>query len=278
MFKYFLLFFIFFLLLAGSAQSNSRDSVLWTLVRELPLKNWTSASLSRNSQLLIAEKSGTLLFYDTTGSNAYQFSPDISASPSLVEAYNPLQVMVFFKDLSKVIFTDRFLLPSSPFAMPNDVGMARVATPSADNRLWVIDDSDFSLKKIDLVTQETTIKIPLDLLLSNNNYQFNGLREYQHHLYISDVNAGLLVFDNMGNFRKKLPFVNGSSWSFLGDEIYWLDTQNRKIKFFHLYKLTERFLDLPSLPQGQLAQTAFTNGEYLWLLTSNRLFCYQKIK
>ena len=70
------------------------------------------------------------------------------------------------------------------------------------------------------------------------------MRQYQNNTYLVDHTTGVYVFDNLGNYQKKLPFTGLSTVGFRGDELYFLE--NGAIRFFHLYKQTERRMSLPA--------------------------------
>jgi len=88
------------------------------------------------------------------------------------------------------------------------------------------------------------LNAPLNLVLDAKDYDINFMREYQNTLFINDRNSGILVFDNLGNYRKKLPFVGLTSFGVINDELYFL--VSNQVHFFHLYNFTERTMTLPA--------------------------------
>jgi len=69
------------------------------------------------------------------------------------------------------------------------------------------------------------------------------MREYQNQLFIADKNSGILVFDNLGNYKTKLPFVDVSWFGFWNDEIYF--ALGDELVRYNLYNFKEKRAPLP---------------------------------
>jgi len=214
------------------------------LVKTIPVKSPDKVSVDRYNNIFVCDGDGNVNKYDTTGNLTLTYSPQKIGSISLIEAWNSVKIFLFYKDFQEYVMLDRFLAPISIYNFDlSSIGFARTATLAADNNLWIIDDSDFSLKKHDIQLQTITIETPLDLLLDARDYDINFMREYQNMLFINDYNSGIFVFDNLGNYKKKLPFTRLESFGFLNEELYYLE--DNKIHLFHLYNFNTRTIQLP---------------------------------
>ena len=60
-------------------------------------------------------------------------------------------------------------------------------------------------------------KVALDLMLGNQPHEVIYLKEYQNLLYLVDKNSGIWVFDNLGNFKKKLNYKGVQWFTVVGD-------------------------------------------------------------
>ncbi len=89
-------------------------------------------------------------------------------------------------------------------------------------------------------------------------------------LYVNDKNSGILVFDNLGNYKKKLPFPQLNFFSFYNDELYFV--QQGKLHFINIYTLAQRDLNLPN---KQPIQQAVVAGKILFLLSDTSLLIYK---
>jgi len=214
------------------------------LIKTIPVKSPDKVSVDRYNNIFVCDGDGNVNKYDTAGNTKLTYSPQKIGSISLIEAWNSVKIFLFYKDFQEYVMLDRFLAPISIYNFDlSSIGFARTATLAADNNLWIIDDSDFSLKKHDIQLQTITIETPLDLLLDARDYDINFMREYQNMLFINDYNSGILVFDNLGNYKKKLPFTRLESFGFLNEELYYL--KDNKIHLFHLYNFNTRTIQLP---------------------------------
>ncbi len=240
-------------------------------VRAVPLGVVAHASLDRNGHLFVADERGNINKYTSEGQPLLHFSPQKLAVPDLLEAWFTLRIFAFYQEYQEYLLLDRFLhnSPLIRFA-PDAVGFARSATLAADNLIWVFDDTDFSLKKYDPQTRQNVLVSPLALQLETPWVQVGFMREYQNQLYVSDERNGLLVFDNLGNYRKRLPFAGLAQFGFYRDELYFL--RGNELVFFHLYNFQERTVPLV-LPASPVRQVLVVPTHVL-LLTDRALEVY----
>ncbi|HTM93899.1 MAG TPA: hypothetical protein VL095_15870 [Flavisolibacter sp.] len=125
-----------------------------------------------------------------------------------IDVSNPLKLLLFYKDFSTVVILDRFLANQSTL----DLKKFSVLNPSAignsyDNNIWVFDEYDNKLKKID--NQGTQLLETADFRTAFNQsispqkiINDNGL------VYLADTANGIFVFDNYGSFKRKIPVKN----------------------------------------------------------------------
>jgi hypothetical protein len=242
-----------------------------TLLREVKMNAPVIVSLDRYYRIYTGDEKGNVIQYDSTGKLLLQYSPPKVARLSLLEAWPTTQIFAFSRDFQQVTLLDRFLTPIGQYAFSEDqVGFARVATLAADGNLWLFDESEFSVKKFDLTSQTITLRAPMNRVLDARDYDINFLREYQNLLLINDRNSGLLVFDNLGNYKKKLPFKGLTYFGLLNDEVYFL--QGNEVHYFHLYSFQERSMTLPKDVQPQQV-LAFEDK--LIVFTSDRMRLFQ---
>ncbi len=220
-------------------------------------------SLTRQGQILASDAKSNIFLFDSTGKLLYQFSPRRPGKIHLLEGWNSLRPFAFYRDFQEFVILDRFLLADGPNALdPEKTGYARLVAPSLDGNLWILDESNFNLKKVDIRNQQTLFSSPLDLILNPKNYDICFMQEYQNQLYIVDKQGYTLVFDQMGNFRKKLPFQKTDWIGFYKEEAYSL--QNDSIQFFNPYSLKTRKIPLPEKMTGAKRVTVFKN-QFIWL-------------
>lgn len=202
-------------------------------------------SIDRYNNLYLSDRSGNIYKYDSTGHLLNTFSPKRRGRVGLLEAWNTVTVAAFYPELQDYILLDRFLSRTPDIKIDaKNVGFIRLAAPSTDGNMWLIDDSDFSIKKVNIASGDIMLKTPLDLLLEAGAYDLSFIREYNNMLFVNDRNSGILVFDNMGNYKKKLPFKNVEQFGFY-KEILYFRKDSVILHFFNLYDFSEKDVELP---------------------------------
>ncbi|GAA4367046.1 hypothetical protein GCM10023185_38570 [Hymenobacter saemangeumensis] len=246
----------------------------WRLLRQIPLKNPGAASLDRRGALYVADASNNLQQFGAEGLPLNRYAPPLPGNVAQVEAWNVTNILLFYDDRQELVMLDRFLTPLAQLRLSEYFeGTVRVATLAPDNHIWLLDESNLVLREFDSNTLRLTQSTPLDLLIGCSRPDFRFLRQYQNNTYLVDRNSGIYVFDNLGNYRKKLPFAGLSTLGFRGDELYFV--QDGSLRFFHLYNLTERSLALPAgVDAGTVRQVLLGEG-FAYVLTSAGISVYQ---
>lgn len=259
---------LFLFIIISFSASAQQISILKTI--EIPAIEHVSSDSYHN--IYIADEKENVLKYSPEGEYLLTYSPSKQADISLIDASNSLRIFLYNKDFQQITFLDRFLTVQNQYRFNEDmVGFARSACPSSDNNAWIIDDIDFSLKKIDLQFDKILTRSPLDLLSSKRELDVVYMKEYQFNVYVLLKNQGIMVFDNLGNYRKMIPILDVDSFSFFEDELCYI--KDGKLNFFHLYNFTNREL---LLTQGVELRKVIVSSKYLYLFSKTKLLLCQK--
>lgn len=246
------------------------------LPRQITKGQVVAVSVDNYNRVITADAKGNITAYDTLGNALTTYSPQTVAGVTLLEAWRSMKILVFYRDLQQYVLLDRFLTPLAGYPYParlpaERIGFARVLTLAFDDQLWVFDDADFSLKKYNPQLQAVTIHSPMTLVLDAKDYHINFMREYQSQVFVNDKNSGILVFDNLGNYRKKLPLPNADYFQFVGDELYFADGDT--LHFYNIYTAAERKVKLPFTAQlvvvvGRKIFAFGVDGGFVWSVTN----------
>jgi len=246
----------------------------WRLLRQINLPNPGAASLDRRGALYVTDADNNLHQYGAEGLPLNRYAPPLPGHVAQVEAWNVTNILLFNDDRQELVMLDRFLNPLAQLRLSEYLdGTVRVATLASDNHIWLLDESSLVLREFDPNSLRLIQSTPLDLLIGRSKPDFRFLRQYQNNTYLVDRNTGIYVFDNLGNYKKKLPFVGLTNIGFRGDELYYLSEGT--IHFFHLYKLTERSMPLPAgVETGAIRQVLIGEG-FGYLFTNQGVQVYQ---
>ena len=129
-------------------------------------------------------------------------------NPSLVDVSNPLKVLLYYKNFATVVILDRLLSQrnSINFRQQNIFSVKAIGS-SYDNNIWLFDEQDLTLKKIDeagkvlLTTTDwrllmDSVPAPAKIIDANN------------FVYLYDAGKGFYIFDYYGTFKNNLPFLH----------------------------------------------------------------------
>ena len=225
-----LLIIIIFFSLSSKAQQV-------ILLDSLKIPEPLTVSIDKLGNYYLVSKNGTIKKYNQDNKIKNDFSPQQVGKPLIIEAWNPLRLFAYYEGLQEYIFLDRFMTSANRFDLRAVTDYCGLATPSADNNIWLIDLAEFGLKKYNTIYKQVSINTPFDLLLNPSDYNITHIREYQNLVFISDAKSSILIFDNLGNYLRKLPYTNVDYFNFHQSEIYFL--QNDKVIFVDIYSEKE---------------------------------------
>ncbi|TRX57717.1 hypothetical protein FNH22_15010 [Fulvivirga sp. M361] len=254
---------LLFLLMTASATSAQE----YQLIDSLRIGSLQKASIDKFNNIYLVSQNGGIDKYDINGTLLTHFSPNKPGDVTLIEAWNPLKVFALYGDFQECLFLDRFLVAENRFSLTPISSYIGLATISADNNLWLVDYSDFSLKKYDLPFGQVTIQRPFDLLLDPNDYDLTFMREYQNLLFLSESSSGILVFDNLGNYLNSIQEAGIDYFSFFENELYYL--KGNVLYFQDIYNHAKREVEIP-----KSAHFAFWFDTQLVLVTDHNFLIY----
>ncbi len=184
------------------------------------------ATVDKLHQIYVITPDNNIIKYDENGDILYRYTNNYLGAPSLIDASNPIQILVYYPGLQTIVTLDVTL---NEIARTNLVSFGffdikRVCV-SNDAQIWIIDGMDFKLKKIDRYGK--VLRESEDLMLQlGRNISPVAMLERQNKVLIMDANLGLLIFDNLGNFVRTEPFVQAQTAMTYGGKLFYLENQS----------------------------------------------------
>ncbi len=192
----FTIFFISFIFQASFGQKDSTLKVTFLRALATGIKDFTTDNLG-NIYLLTAtdqikkvnEKGDSIAVYNNIKRYGKVFS---------IDASNPLKVLVYFKDFSTIIILDRLMNVRNTIELrKQNILQVRAITSSYDNNIWLYDDLDSKIKKIDdngrILMESNDFRQVFETVPSPA-----AMYDRDGQLYLYDPKKGLLVFDYYG--------------------------------------------------------------------------------
>lgn len=140
------------------------------------------------------------------GQRQFTYSNNILGEISSVDVSNPMKIVVFFKDFSKVVVLDNTLTEQGGVLDLNEISLEETSLvcTSYNNGIWYYNPVKFQLTRIENTINITNTSANISTLL-NKNIQPNFLVEFNNRVYLNDSTQGVLVFDIYGTYLKTLP-------------------------------------------------------------------------
>ncbi len=171
--------------------------------------------------------------YDGNGTIFNKFSIKAFGPIESIDATNPMKVMVFYKDFSKLIYLDNTLsLNGNPVDLEEyGLTQAKVICASHSDGIWFYDQQRFALIRLDkdLNTVQNTSNINQLLGVEINP---NFICEYNNSLYLNNPETGILVFDIFGTYVKTIALPHLTKFQVSNEAIYFM--QNKKAMVYNL--------------------------------------------
>ena len=208
----------------------------------------------------------------TTGNQLKKYNPagdsmavfnDVKkyGNPTLMDVSNPLKVLLYYKNYATVVMLDRLLSQrnSINFREKNIFSVKAIAT-SYDNNIWLFDEQDYKLKKIDeegkLLQESTDWRVLMDAvpspatIIDNNNF-----------VYLYDTAKGFYIFDYYGTYKNNLPFFNWKNIAVSAGKITGL--QSNRLHSYVIESLNDKTYTLPPFFKNYLSIKAINGKVYV---------------
>ncbi|MEX1188554.1 MAG: hypothetical protein WED33_04800 [Bacteroidia bacterium] len=190
---------------------------------------------------------------------------------SSTDAMNPLKIILFYKDFSRIVFLDNTVTENGNALQleDRDLELASLACASFDNGIWVYDPVRFLLVRFNQQLQETVSITNLNQILGyapDPNY----MTEYESILYINDPSRGILRFDIFGTYLSTIPIVDLEKFQVFDKQLFYSKGEGDLIA----YGLTTLQKDTLRLPVDKYKNARWWKDR-IYILTGDSLKTYE---
>jgi len=183
---------------------------------------------------------------------------------TLVDVSNPLKILLYYKDFATVVMLDRFLNAVNSIDLrKQNIFQAKAIGQSYDNKIWVYDEIENKLKKVDedgKLLQETP---DFRLLLGTAPSPIKIFDE-NRYVYVYDSIFGVYVFDYYGALKNNIMIDHWQNFKVAGKYMYG----SRSDSLFR-YSLSTFQADKWKMPEAIFKSRAFN-------FSSTRLYALRK--
>lgn len=158
---------------------------------------------------------------------------------TLIDVSNPLKVLVYYRDFATIVMLDRFLNMINTIDLrKSNILQVRAIGQSYDNKIWVYDELESKLKKIDddgSLLQET----PDFRQLFGSAPSPQKIFDQDKFVYLYDSAQAVFVFDYYGALKNKILISGWKNFKVSAKYIY--GSQGNKLFRYDIrtYRLEE---------------------------------------
>ncbi len=187
-----------------------------------------------------------------------------------IDVSNPLKVILFYRDFGTIVVLDRMLNNRNTIDMrKQQILQARAVAQSFDNGIWVYDELDGRLKRLDdngTVTNETVdFRVVFDEPPAPAH-----IADADRLVYLYDPQKGLFVLDYFGNLRNKVALLGWTDVQVLGNRVIGRKGETLESYVPGTLKLEEQ--SLPILLTG--VTKVLVSIDRLYCLKDGKVFIY----
>ncbi len=183
---------------------------------------------------------------------------------SLIDVSNPLKILVYYKDFATIVVLDRFLNAVNTIDLrKQNIFQAKAIGQSYDNRVWVYDELENKLKKVDedgKILQET----PDFRLLFGQAPAPQKIFDQDKYVYLYDSAQAVFVFDYYGALKNKILISHWQNFKVAGKYIFGATGD-----ILHRYEISSFRADEWKMPE-EISQSRSFN------FSSTRLYALKK--
>ena len=157
---------------------------------------------------------------------------------SYIDVTSPLKILVYYQDFATVVILDRFLTHRATIALrQHNILQPGAVALSYDNNIWVYDEAESKIKKID--ESGNVLLTSNDLRLSFTEApQVSKIIDDSGMLYLYDATQGWLLFDYYFALKKRISeadwqdvqSINANMIGRKGGTIYFIKEADINVK------------------------------------------------
>lgn len=202
------------------------------------------ASVDNFGNLFVVTPKNEVLKFNPQGKFLWNYTNKTFGDISQLDVTDPLRVILFYAGFQQIVVLNNNLSEISQYSFNQNPDQQITLIASANNNgFWVYDQINRELRKL---TNTFT-----DDLKSGNIYQRNGfdmqanfMVSDEQYVFINDVNEGVRIFDQYGNFIKTAVLESENEFEVNGQKIYFFKDKKLQNYNYQTFELKDVVLPL----------------------------------
>lgn len=258
-----------------TASINAQDTLPQKWLKQWSVQvNGNSINVDNLGDVYVVAKQD-IMKYKNGGQLYRLYSNKSLGEISCIDVSNPLKTLVFYRDLSRLVFIDNTLSEQkeSIYLEQIEREFASLACTSNDeNGFWLFDPVAFTLTRYN---QKMQVKAEVQNIHQLTGKTINPLWmiERGNRLFLVDAKNGILLFDIFGTYLKTIPLLEITKLWVDGDMLIAL---NEKMELIQgsFSGIEQRRI---ALPENDFTDICFLAGK-LYILGKEELTVYEMKK
>ena len=269
--KIILSFLCFCVSVATPLATKSQNDSAFRFIKSIK-GNFSYLNVDNLDNLYLITNNNQLKKLDANGDSVAVFN-DVKKYGNLayVDVTNPLKALLYYKNYSTVVMLDRLLAARNNINLrKQNMFYVNTVTLSYDNYIWIFDEEDFKMKKIDeegkILQASTDWRMLFDTVPAPVK-----IIDRDNFVYLYDPEKGFYIFDYYGSFKNRLSFLNWTNVEVNGNNVYGF--ADNKLYSYVLKSLQLKEYKLPAFFGDYLSIKVMNNKIYL--LKGDRIDMYE---
>lgn len=194
----------------------------------------TDATYDLQGNLYISTREGAIVKFDSSFHELISYTAEKIMPLTSIDVSNRFKIFGFYRNEQSYILLDQSFRKLNETSFdPRILGSGVAACLTSDEMIWIFDELDFSLKKINPTLNQIVINIRMPLVTGADHYSIIQLEAHQNRLYVNNSEDGVYVFDGFGNFLNKLKISTNHLFYIFREKLYYFDEST--VKAIHIY-------------------------------------------
>lgn len=262
---------IFLLILMCSCSVIAQKDSSFSLIKKIK-GDFTAFAADNFDNIYLLNSSDQLKKLDAKGDSVALFNNVRKyGKVAQLDVSNPLRVLLYYKDFSTIVILDRLLNVRSTIDLrKQEIFQVQAVCLSYDNKIWLYDEFEHKLKKID--EDGKVIFATSDFRqLFDEAFSFTSICDEDGLVYLYDKNKGVYVFDYYGTLKNILSFDGYENFKVTGKYVF--GTKNDSLFRYQASTFISQAVKLP--PTFQKAMSIYFTSSRAYTLKKDELEIYQ---
>ena len=215
-----IIFFAVYTCLLATLQSHAQNDSSFIVAKNIP-GDFTYFTVDNLENIYLVNNNNQLKKLNVNGDSAGVFN-DVRKYGKLysIDATNPLKLLLYYQNFSTIVVLDRFLNIRNVINLrKQNIFNVKAISASYDNNIWIFDEGDGKVKKIDengeVLSETVDLRVIFDTIPSPTS-----ITDQDGFVYLYDPNKGFYIFDNYGSLKNRLTFLHWDNAEVTGKNLY----------------------------------------------------------